>query len=145
MRCDSARWYPFSVHGREVVSMGIPTHLHMIVESKEYEPREEVFIEQVQDLRLDLAEAGATFSELSRPEGHKGGADTNTIELLVTGGAGLATIAKVVTVWITNRGRRSVRLVTRRDGKTSEISLDAKNVSEEKLLRFLEDGPSKPK
>ena len=117
--------------------------LRMVVESDEYEPSEEAFLDQVQELRFDLREAGLREPEPSEPAVGKGAGEvTNIIEVLVAGGAGLTTISGLLITWMKNRGRRRLKLTAKRDGKVTEISLDAKNVSEEALLRFFgEDVP----
>lgn len=120
--------------------MGDQISLQIAAESGEYESWEEPFLEQVDSLRRGLAQEGIPIKD-SQQEGKGLGEVSNIIEIFVAGGAGLAVICRVLTVWIRERGKRHLRLtIRRRNSEIVQKEIDATNVSEDAILRFLEDG-----
>jgi hypothetical protein len=107
--------------------------------SDEFDPGHEAFLEQVDDLRHDLQDAGVSIVAEHRP-GTKGAADLiPVVQVVVSGGAGLAAVCSVAKLWIRQRGKRVLRFrATSKDGRTEQHIVTAENVSDETLLRFLE-------
>jgi hypothetical protein len=99
-----------------------------------WDPSEEAFLDELRVLRRELAEEGGQI-QLDEVTG-KGGDLVPVVEMVLGGGAGLAAILSVVKLWITRRGRRTVKLTVGK-GKTAQTwDLSARNVSEETLARI---------
>lgn len=99
-----------------------------------------VFLEQVEDLRRDLAARGLRVVSDAQP-GTKGGSElASTLQLVVAGGAGLTSLCGVVALWLRQRGDRLMRLTVKAaDGTERSVELEGKNVSDATLVRFAQD------
>jgi hypothetical protein len=103
------------------------------------DPDDEIFLDQVGQLRRELREAGVEMTTPTRDSAKGGELVLPIIETIVSGGGGLATVGVVVRGWIKRRGRRAVRLVIKSDGREVMYDMTAKNLSEEALLAGLKD------
>jgi hypothetical protein len=100
----------------------------------DWDPREEAFLDEVRVLQRGLTEAGG---QVQRGEvTGKGGDLVPVVQLVLGGGAGLTAILSVVRLWITRRGRRSVKLRVGQGEAAQTWDLSASNVSEETLARI---------
>lgn len=108
--------------------------------SRQYARTDPAFLDQVAQLRRDLARAGAEIADGPSP-GEKGLAElTPVIQAVVIGGPGLLALCGVAKLWLRQRGDRLLRITARDEGgRERVVEVDGRNVSDETLLAFSKD------
>jgi hypothetical protein len=107
--------------------------------SQTFEPWEETFIEQVEELRRELHAASIQVAAENVPQ-TKGGAEiTPIIEAIVSGGAGMTALCQVIKLWIKQRGDRMISLTVRNDdGSHTMKEITGHNVEDRTIIEFLQ-------